>query len=187
MYNYLVDENGRATKEKIGNPVDGYIQSETQIDTINNRYIGGTWQKVVNPVAIVLQNEPTLEDEKSLKLSMIDSWIAIAITNGFLSRASGITYLYDSEQVDQENIKLMHQASLDPTFDTDPVYQGQVPIRGVPEGEVSKEIVMHSKSQLQALISDLARHIGACKVRGWQLQAEVAAATTQEELEAIVW
>lgn len=128
-----------------------------------------------------------LDEAKVTKLKFVDSQVESHIVNGFQSSASGSKHTYDSQVVDQDNIKLMHQASLSPDFDTDPIYQGQVPIRAIPDGQTDKVILMHNKAQLQLLIDDMARHIGACKMRGWQLQDQVNAATTKEELDVIVW
>ena len=128
-----------------------------------------------------------LQEEIDNKLEWVSRQVESHIINGFKSSAVGTLNTYDSQIVDQDNIKLMHQASLSPNFDTDPVYQGQVPIRAIPDCQTDKVILMHNKAQLQLLIDDMARHIGACKVRGWQLQDQVNAATTKEELDAIVW
>lgn len=146
----------------------------------NHRVIEGVWM-YVEP------EEPTPEEQQAAKLQEIDTWTAQHITGGFVSSALGASHTYDSEQVDQDNIKLMHAASMSPSFETDPTYQGHVPIRAIPVGQTVKVVLMHNKTQLQALIDDMARHIGSCKQIGWQLQATVAAATTKEELNVIVW
>jgi hypothetical protein len=136
---------------------------------------------------VTIDSVKLLEKAKAAKLLQIDTWTAQHITARFVSSAVGTPNTYDSEQVDQENIKLMHQASLSPSFDTDLVYQGQVPIRAIPERATEKVILMHNKTQLQSLIDDMARHIGSCKKQGWDLQVQVAVATTVTEVEAIIW
>jgi hypothetical protein len=128
-----------------------------------------------------------LGDAKVKKLQEIDTWTANGITGGFISAATGESHTYDSERDDQDNIKLMHAASLGDSFESDPVYQGHVPIRAIPSGQTDKVVLMHNKAQLQALVDDMARHIGACKQKGWYLQAAVEEATTVEELTTIVW
>lgn len=130
---------------------------------------------------------PTLDELKAAKLLEIDTWTAQHITTGFVSTAAGAPHKYDSEKEDQQNLILMLQAALSADFATHPVYQGHIPIRAIPEGQAEKIILQHDAAQIQAVVNDMSRHIGSCKQIGWQLQAAVAAATTKEELNVIVW
>lgn len=124
---------------------------------------------------------------KSAKLAQVDTWTAAAITGGFTSAATGVSARYDSEQVDQDNIKTMYLASLSSAFETDVTYAGHIPIRARAEGATAKTVLLHDKAQMQTLVDDMARHIGACKKRGWEMQSAVAAATTAAELDEIAW
>ena len=128
-----------------------------------------------------------IESLKSAKLQQISRCTEEAIVGGFVSAASGVQCKYDSTRDDQDNIRTMYSASLSPSFDTDIVYHGLIPIRGIPDGSDSKVVNYLNKMQMQTLIDDLARHIGACKLRGWQLQQAVNNATTEEELNNVVW
>lgn len=128
---------------------------------------------------------PTLEELKTAKLQQIDTWTATAITAGFISSATGLAAKYDSDTTDQDNIKTMYLAAQSPDFPTHPVYQGKIPLRGIPSGQTEKMILQHTAVQMQKIVDDMALHIGTCKQKGWQLQDAVKAAKTAEELAAI--
>lgn len=145
-----------------------------------HRVIDGVWT-YVEPTG------PTLEERKTSKLQEIDIWTATKITGGFVSSASGTAAKYDCETTDQDNIKTMYLASRSPDFAAHPVYQGRIPLRGIPEGQTEKVILQHTAEQMQKIIDDMALHIGTCKQICWQLQEAVKAATTKEELELITW
>ncbi|WP_312560204.1 hypothetical protein [Anaerospora sp.] len=132
-----------------------------------------------------MQAGPTLQEIKAAKLQQIDSWTATAITSGFTSATTGIVAAYDSTEADQQNIMLMLQAAQTADFATHPVYQGQIPIRAVPENQTSKVVLQHNAAQMQQLVIDMALHIGECKRKGWQLQEAVAETETAEDLEAL--
>lgn len=128
----------------------------------------------------------SLEDLKTSKLFEISNWTKDAIVSGFYSNASGENALFDSDETDQQNIQIMLAASKSPDFETSE-YQGVIPIRGIPNGEVAKKIYYLNAAAMQQLSDDLARHIGSCKLRGWALQEATAVAQSKEELDAIVW
>lgn len=140
---------------------------------------------------IVLVLPPVTErsfvEEQSAKLEQIDMWTKQAITGGFVSTAKGCEYVYDSATEDQDNFHTMYAASQSPDFETTAPYNGQIPIRAVPKGEREKIVLGHNKAEMQKLMDDMALHIGTCKQRGWELQAAVNGAKTQEELDAIRW
>ena len=152
----------------------------------NRVWQNGAWQYVEIPQEPE-PSEPTLEELKNAKLQQISAWTAAAIIGGFISDSMGAVYTYDSEKEDQDNIRTMHAASLSPNFESDEIYQGHIPIRAIPAGQTEKTILLHNKTQMQALIDDMARHIGNCKKNGWQLQEKVAAAISVDELAASVW
>lgn len=124
---------------------------------------------------------------KAEKLQLVDTWTAAAITGGFKSAASGEPHTYDSDVNDQFNLHAMFSATLTAAFETAAPYYGIIPIRAIPEGETEKVILQHNKTQMEQVFEDLARHIGACKQKLWQLQQAVKAAETAEEIEAIKW
>lgn len=127
---------------------------------------------------------PSLEELKKAKLQEVDSFIASKITGGFVSLASGEPVTYDSDkdtQLTMQGIALNVQT---PLFATE--YPNGCPVRGYPVDADVKQVYMLNADQVMRWCADLSMHIGTCKQRGWELQAQVNACTTKEELEAIV-
>lgn len=113
------------------------------------------------------------EKARVATLARIDADTRAAIIGGFVSSASGSAHTYDSDDNDQDNLKLMQAVAHSPRFAAHPVYQGRIPIRAIPEGQAEKIILYLDVDQMDLLIEDLALHIGACKMAGWAAQAEV--------------
>ena len=65
-------------------------------------------------------------------------------------------------------------------------YPDGCPVRGYKEGENVKTIQYLNASQVYTWCADLSSHVGACKQQGWSKQAEVAAALSKEDLDAII-
>lgn len=125
----------------------------------------------------------TLEEAKAAKLAEIDAWTAAKITGGFVSSATGAPITYDSDkdtQLTMQGIALNVNTELFAEK-----YPDGCPVRGYPEGSDTKQIYMLSPAQVMQWQADLSIHIGACKQNGWAKQAEVAAAKSKEEVEAI--
>lgn len=125
----------------------------------------------------------TLEEAKVAKLAEIDAWTAAKITGGFVSNASGEAVTYDSDkdtQLTMQGIALNVNTELFAEK-----YPDGCPVRGYPEGSDTKQIYMLSPAQVMQWQADLSIHIGTCKQNGWAKQAEVAAAQSKEEVEAI--
>ncbi len=158
---------------------DGFIYSGDMTD--------GAREATQEEISAHLNPVLSLKEQKADKLREIDAWTASAITRGFISAATGTNHTYDSETTDQDNIKTMYLAAQSPDFATHPVYQGKIPLRGIPDGQTEKVILQHTAEQMQKVIDDMALHIGTCKQKCWQLQEAVKAATTKEELEPITW
>jgi hypothetical protein len=142
-------------------------------------YDGDRRYLIINPPV-----EPSLEELKKAKLQEVDSFIASKITGGFVSLASGEPVTYDSDkdtQITMQGIALNVQT---PLFATE--YPNGCPVRGYPIGSDVKQVYILNAEQVMRWCADLSMHIGSCKQRGWELQAQVNACTTKEELEAIV-
>ena len=60
------------------------------------------------------------------------------------------------------------------------------PVRGYKEGETEKTIQYLNATQVYTWCADLSSHIGACKQQGWIKQAQVEAALSKEDLDAII-
>lgn len=126
----------------------------------------------------------TLEEAKNLKLAEIDAWTAAKITGGFVSSASGAPVTYDSDkdtQLTMQGIALNVNTELFAEK-----YPTGCPVRGYAQGAETKSIYMLNPQQVMNWCADLSMHIGACKQAGWEKQAEVMAAQSKEEVEAIV-
>lgn len=134
-------------------------------------------------VVEVIVSEPTLDELKAGKLAEIDAWTAAKITGGFVSNASGEAVTYDSDkdtQLTMQGIALNVNTELFAEK-----YPDGCPVRGYAQGAEEKTIYMLSAEQVMNWCVDLSMHIGTCKQAGWAKQAEVQAATTKEELDAI--
>ena len=130
------------------------------------------------------QPEPTFEELKEQKLMEVNSWTANKITGGFVSSATGEPVTYDSDkdtQLTMQGIALNVNSELFAEK-----YPTGCPVRGYPEGSDTKQIFMLTPEQVMRWQADLSMHIGTCKQQGWEKQAEVAAAETKEDVEAIV-
>lgn len=128
--------------------------------------------------------EPTFEELQQQKLREVDAWTASKITGGFVSSASGEPVTYDSDkdtQLTMQGIALNVNTELFAEK-----YPTGCPVRGYAQGAEEKTIYMLSAEQVMNWCADLSIHIGTCKQAGWAKQAEVQAATTKEELDAIV-
>lgn len=128
--------------------------------------------------------EPTFGELQQQKLREVDAWTASKITGGFVSSASGEPVTYDSDkdtQLTMQGIALNVNTELFAEK-----YPTGCPVRGYAQGAEEKNIYMLSAGQVMNWCADLSMHIGTCKQAGWAKQAEVQAATTKEELDAIV-
>ena len=133
---------------------------------------------------VVAIPEKTLNELKTAKLAEVDAWTSAKITGGFVSNASGAPVTYDSDkdtQLTMQGIALNVNSELFAEK-----YPTGCPVRGYPEGSDTKQIFMLTPEQVMRWQADLSMHIGTCKQQGWEKQAEVQAATTKEELYAIV-
>jgi hypothetical protein len=128
--------------------------------------------------------EPSFEVLKKKMLSRVDNWTANKITGGFVSLASGEPVTYDSDKDTQLTMQGIALNVQNPLFASE--YPNGCPVRGYPIGSNEKQVYMLNADQVMRWCADLSMHIGTCKQRGWELQAQVNACTTKEELEAVV-
>lgn len=127
---------------------------------------------------------PSLDEVKTAKLGEINSWTDSRINGGFVSSCSGEAVKYDSDrdtQLTMQGIALNVN-----TEQFAKLYPDGCPVRGYKAGESVKTIQYLSPAQVMGWQADLSIHIGTCKQLGWEKQAAVAAATTNEEVAAIV-
>nr|DAH52993.1 MAG TPA: protein of unknown function (DUF4376) [Caudoviricetes sp.] len=195
--NYLIkfDENGRrgetyVAEEKTAEEIQALLNDNFELIPeedyqllIGNKdgkeYIhntDGTYSEYIPP-------EPPLAELKAAKLAEVNAWTAAKITGGFVSNASGAPVTYDSDkdtQLTMQGIALNVNSELFAEK-----YPTGCPVRGYPEGSETKQIFMLTPEQVMRWQADLSMHIGTCKQQGWEKQAEVAAAETKEDLDAI--
>lgn len=137
----------------------------------------GSYSKYESP-------EPTLEELKAIKLSEVDVWTESKITGGFISECTGEIVRYDSDKDTQLTMQCIALNVSTERFKNE--YPDGCPVRGYKDGETVKTIQYLNASQVYTWCADLSSHVGACKQQGWSKQAEVAAALSKEELDAII-
>ena len=117
---------------------------------------------------------------------------------------------FDSTKEDQQTFSIMYDASKSPDFETDPTYQGHIPMRGIPydvyvsqsetvtqsgesmstqEWNALKQMYYFDAATMQRFMDDLARNIGTIKVTGWTLQNQVNTATEEnfDQVQAAIY
>lgn len=176
---FIADKNGNFVENSAENTLKKYSEVAKWCNA-NNATIEdkGEYYEVVEIPS------PSLDELKEAKLDEVDAWTASKITGGFVSSASGEAVTYDSDkdtQLTMQGIALNVQT---PLFATE--YPNGCPVRGYPIGSDVKQVYMLNAEQVMRWCADLSMHIGTCKQRGWELQAQVNACTTAEELEAVV-
>lgn len=138
--------------------------------------------------AYIQEDMPLTTDQRKelLRLEMAAA-AEQAYINGYASSAGGEKAIFDSTPNDQTTLLSMNASAQSPNFENDPDYQGKIPMRGIPEGQTNKKTYHMNAEQMQQLVDDWNRHVGAVKAKLWTVQAQIDAATTDEELDAIVW
>lgn len=139
-------------------------------------------------VGLVLAPPPneeyTFEELKAQKLELVDAWTADKITGGFISQCTGSPVRYDSDKDTQLTMQGIALNVSTERFANE--YPLGCPVRGYKEGETEKIIQYLNAAQVYAWCADLSSHIGACKQQGWIKQAQVEAALSKEDLDAII-
>lgn len=129
---------------------------------------------------------PTIDELKAIKLSEVDTWTADKITGGFISECTGNPVRYDSDRDTQNTVSSdLNTIYLSPEKFNENFPDGY-PTRGYPENANIKQVYFLTKEQLLQWNVDLGLHRGTCKQNGWIKQAEVNAAQSKEELDAII-
>lgn len=139
-------------------------------------------------VGLVLAPPPneeyTFEELKAQKLELVDAWTADKITGGFISQCTGSPVRYDSDKDTQLTMQGIALNVSTERFANE--YPLGCPVRGYKEGETEKTVQYLNAAQVYTWCADLSSHIGACKQQGWIKQAQVEAALSKEDLDAII-
>ncbi|WP_337581431.1 hypothetical protein [Phascolarctobacterium faecium] len=150
-------------------------------------------EDILNSIDTLLEKQgkreyilPTLDELKDIKLSEVDAWTAYKITGGFISQCTGNPVRYDSDRDTQNTVSSdLNTIYLSPEKFNENFPNGY-PMRGYPENTNIKQVYFLTKEQLLQWNVDLGLHRGTCKQNGWIKQAEVNAAQSKEELDAII-
>lgn len=144
--------------------------------------------KLVPPPPV---DPPTFEEEKELALTKVNKYIEDLITGGFTSTAaSGEEVYYDSDRDTQLTMQGIALNVNSPLFMEK--YPDGCPVRGQGrQGDETtnyegKKVYMLNAEQVMQWCADLSMHIGACKQRGWILQAQVESCTSKVELDNVI-
>lgn len=156
-------------EEKIN---DDFFEAEVEQDWKGDWYLKG-----------YAPTQP-LDELKAAKLVEVNNWTEAKITGGFVSKASGDSVTYDSDIDTQITMSRIRANCENPRFAE--LYPNGCPVRGYPQGSDEKQVYMLTAEQIIEWDEDLGIHIGNCKQNGWAKQAEVVAAESKEDLEAIV-
>ena len=131
-----------------------------------------------------LNEEYIFEELKAQKLELVNAWTADKITGGFISQCTGSPVRYDSDKDTQLTMQGIALNVSTERFANE--YPLGCPVRGYKEGETEKTIQYLNAAQVYTWCADLSSHIGACKQQGWIKQAQVEAALSKEDLDAII-
>ena len=148
-------------------------------------------EDILNSIDTLLEKQakreyivPTIDELKAIKLSEIDAWTESKMTGGFISECTGEIVRYDSDKDTQLTIQGIALNVSAERFKNE--YPDGCPVRGYKDGETVKTIQYLNTAQVYRWCADLSSYVGACKQRGWSKQAEVAAALSKEDLDAII-
>lgn len=150
-------------------------------------------EDILNSIDTLLENQakreyiaPTIDELKAIKLLEVDNWTADKITGGFISQCTGKPVRYDSDRDTQNTVSSdLNTIYLSPEKFNENFPNGY-PMRGYPENANIKQVYFLTKEQLLQWNVDLGLHRGTCKQNGWIKQAQVEAALSKEDLDAII-
>lgn len=130
------------------------------------------------------RRQKEFETARQVKLQAISEWTEHKITGGFISQCTGSPVRYDSDRDTQLTMQGIALNVSTERFANE--YPLGCPVRGYKEGETEKTIQYLNAAQVYAWCADLSSHIGACKQQGWIKRAQVEAALSKEDLDAII-
>ena len=201
----LVQSSGKTYQETRKNFIADYGKTVIYQSINYNRTTQSCWlngetfrsypnalcEDILNSIGTLLEKKaereyivPTLAELKEEKIAEVDAWTADKITGGFISECTGEIVRYDSDKDTQITMQGIALNVSTERFKNE--YPDGCPVRGYKEGETVKTIQYLNASQVYTWCADLSSHVGACKQQGWSKQAEVAAALSKEELDAII-
>lgn len=141
---------------------------------------GVLYQQILDDEENVISTEAVSQpemppDPKGVKITELNAACNAEILAGFSSSALGEPNDYDFDYEAQINLTEMLQA-INNDMVTEPIFW-----------KASGEPKPHTIAQFKALFADGLEFKNSRIQRYWSLKAQVLAATTQEEIDAIVW
>lgn len=126
---------------------------------------------------------PTLASTQAAKLRELTRACGAQIIGGFMSSALGSAYSYPSAQTDQDNLSASVVASLLPGID--PATWTTPFMCEAANGIWARRA--HSQAQIQQVGVDGKNFVVGCLLKLDSLRTQVAACTTMDQVNAIVW
>ena len=148
-----------------------------------------------NEIGQVYTTDAPLSYQKKAKLDEVNAWTKSKITGGFVCYCyNNEPVLYDTDEETQLTMTKARANCQSEKFATN--FPTGMPCRGykkLGQDEYGKDsfdddktIFLFTPEQIIAWDEDFSLFLAKCKGEGWVKQAQVEAATTKEELEAIV-
>lgn len=167
------------------------VSSETEFyvdqDGLKHAVQGEGWAKIACGIDDHLELRDNkwvavsqLDIQKRVKLQAIYVWGQTAMEGGFESAALGELHDYPSRQPDQTNVMAAAVAAV-----VDP--EGTSDIRCAEPGQDEYKLAAHSAAQATQAARDCRAMINRAIKHIDDLSKQVSAASSQEELDAIVW
>lgn len=141
-------------------------------------------------------NNPPIEQARTDKLNELNQAAANAYVSGFASSASGASLWYDSDVDTQNAINRQYLIALNnPTAYSSMTFfsgipAGVTPIRARPRKndlDSAKTVQLLNAAQMVQLGNDLAAAWAGVKAVLWDLQAQVYAAATVDQVNEVAW
>lgn len=133
---------------------------------------------IVEADGIKVENNYLIEKGKASKIKEINIACGNEIESGFISNALGTEYTYQSEQIDQLNLIGLVASGTDDYF--------KAGVTDV-DGNITWNYELHTIGQLKQVLEDGKAHKQTLLQKANTLKAQVNTATTQADLDAIVW
>lgn len=171
MYTYILGTNGYVLRS------DGAFIPADPLNMDYASYLD--WVAAGNTATLPL---PSLADAQATQIAVLSAACADQIISGFSSNALGVLYSYPSKVNDQSNLNASVTASLYANLPADWV----TPF-WCADSAGEWAFRQHTAAQIQQVGTDAKTSILGCMGKNETLAAQVRAATTVAQVQAIVW
>lgn len=131
---------------------------------------------------MIINQEKVLAKVKTQKTQEINTACAAQIISGFTSNALGSTKHYQSEQIDQLNLVGVVAGGVDDLFKC-----GTEDVDFANNGIITWAYELHTIAQLTQVLNDGKAYKQTLLQKAYGLKADIEAATTADEVNAIAW